>query len=248
MDEEQAPPAPPAPPPRTPQAFVPLDGWSAESIAVAQQLYKQVHTQVNANLVDAFGEEIQRLQDYSAALESTFNDLNADYAKEFAAQVQQTDDVLSGAEEFATAIGNAVLFEMFSSDTTKILWSQGFLTGTAAMWSSNITHSLSFNPASYNFDTWIASFRTMFCSRDCAADTCKALHSLSMGNQLISVYFEMDKQQLQLQSNQSISAYCNEAKAFILDLAPGDRSSNLVLDCSKAGLSVVASGPGHLNS
>ncbi|KZP11188.1 hypothetical protein FIBSPDRAFT_962509 [Athelia psychrophila] len=137
MDEEQAPPAP-APPPRTPQAFVPLDGRPADSIAVAQQLYEQVYAQVNANLVDAFGEEIQHLRDHSAALESAFNDLNADYAKEFAAQ--------SRAEEFATAIGNAVQFKTFST-----------------MWSSNIMHSLSFDPA---WDTWITGFRTMFCSRD----------------------------------------------------------------------------------
>ncbi|KZP25459.1 hypothetical protein FIBSPDRAFT_950172 [Athelia psychrophila] len=247
MEDETAPPANPGPPPHTPQLFVPMEGWSTDTIAVAQQVYEQIFAQVNKNLVDAFGEEVQHLWDNNTALESAFTELNADYAKGFAARVQHTDDVLaiaarsggsgrgphpaalekcdggtqSGAEEFATVIGNAVQFETFSSDTTKTLWSQGFLTGTAALWSSNITHSLSFDPARHNFDTWITSFRAMFCSRDRATDARKALHSLSMGNQ-------------------SISAYCNEAKAIILDLAPGDRNSDLVLDRFKAGLSVVA--------
>ncbi|KZP17787.1 hypothetical protein FIBSPDRAFT_956894 [Athelia psychrophila] len=89
------------------------------------------------------------------------------------------------------------------------------------MWSSNITNTQSFGTARFNFDTWLAEFRAMFCLCDRASDACKALHSLSMGNQ-------------------SISTYCNEAKAIILDLAPGDHSSDLVLDRFKVGLSVVA--------
>ncbi|KZP16748.1 hypothetical protein FIBSPDRAFT_957817 [Athelia psychrophila] len=217
MEDETAPPANPGPPPHAPQLFVPVEGWSTDTIAVAQQVYEQIFAQVNKNLVDAFGEEVQRLRDNHAALEAAFNELNVEYAKEFAAQVQRT----IGGIRARTSSGSSGKFETFSSDATKILWSQGFLTGTAALWSSNITHSLSFDPARYNFDTWIASFRAMFCSRDRAADARKALHSLSMGNR-------------------SISAYCNEAKAIILDLAPGDRNSDLVLDRFKAGLSVVA--------
>lgn len=220
-----------------PAAFRAPADWSPETQASATAIYDQIYEQVNQNLVTAFGAEIQRLKDANLAV-----------AAAFTAMEQRTDAVIaiaaaqvggtgrgprpaapekcdggaqSGAEEFAIAIGNAVQFETFANDSTKILWSQGFLTGTAAMWSSNITHNQSYAPARYDFDLWIEEFRAMFCSRDRAADARKALHSLSMGNR-------------------SISAYCNEARAIILDLAPADRGSDLVLDRFKAGLSVVA--------
>ncbi|KZP09630.1 hypothetical protein FIBSPDRAFT_963834, partial [Athelia psychrophila] len=233
----------PSEPPTVPTAFQPSADWSQDITAVATSVYDQIFAQVYDNLIQAFGAEVQRLKDSNVSIGAAYTAVSADYS----ALEQRIDSVMSlaarstgsgrgphpaapekcdggtqsSAEEFATAIGNAVQFETFASDATKILWSQGFLTGTAAMWSSNIMHSQSFAPARYNFDLWIAGFRTMFCSRDRAADAHKALHSLSMGNR-------------------SISVYCNEAKAIILDLAPGDRSSDLVLDRFKAGLSVVA--------
>ncbi|KZP16535.1 hypothetical protein FIBSPDRAFT_957942, partial [Athelia psychrophila] len=222
--------------PENPVGFNPPTEWSADEAASGKAIYEQIYTQVHQNLIQAFGAEMQRLTDAHAAI-----------AASYTAQEQRTDAVLaiaaqsggsgrgprpaaparcdggtqSGAEEFAITIGNAVLFETFTNDTTKILWSQGFLSGTAAMWSSNVTNAQSFGTTRFDFNTWLTEFRAMFCSCDRAADARKALHSLSMGNQ-------------------SISAYCNEAKAIILDLAPGDRSSDLVLDCFKAGLSVVA--------
>ncbi|KZP33328.1 hypothetical protein FIBSPDRAFT_943720 [Athelia psychrophila] len=243
MDNGDEQPVPPGGHPVAPAAFQPADNWSPDITAAATSIYDQVFAQVHENLIQAFGAEVQRLKDSNTEIAAAYSAVSADYS----ALEQRIDSVMalaarssgsgrgprpaapekcdggtqSSAEEFATAIGNAVQFETFANDATKILWSQGFLTGTAAMWSSNITHSQSFAPARYDFDLWIAGFRAMFCSRDRAADARKALHSLSMGNR-------------------SISAYCNEAKAIILDLAPGDRGSDLVLDRFKAGLSVVA--------
>ncbi|KZP33322.1 hypothetical protein FIBSPDRAFT_943716, partial [Athelia psychrophila] len=139
--------------------------------ASGKVIYKQIYTQVHQNLIQAFGTEMQHLTDAHAA--------------SYTAQEQRTDAVLaiaaqsggsgrgprpaaparcdggtqSGAEEFAIAIGNAVLFETFTNDTTKILWSQGFLSGTAAMWSSNITNAQSFGTTRFDFNTWLSEFR-----------------------------------------------------------------------------------------
>ncbi|KZP29494.1 hypothetical protein FIBSPDRAFT_884908 [Athelia psychrophila] len=176
----------------TPTPFRTPNDWSPDVKTTAKVIYNQIFDQVNLNLIQAFGEEIQRLKDTNT---------------EIAAQERRTDLVLaivaqsggsgrgpcpaapekcdggtqSGAEEFVIVIGNAVLL--------KILWSQGYLTGTAVMWSSNITNAQSYGTPRFDFDIWLAEFR---------------------------------------------------AKSIILDLAPADRSSDLVLDRFKAGLLVVA--------
>ncbi|KZP02903.1 hypothetical protein FIBSPDRAFT_969506 [Athelia psychrophila] len=211
MDNGDEQPDHPSRPPTAPTAFQLSANWSQAIAAMATSVYNQIFAQVHENLIQAFSTEVQRLKDSNTVIAAAYTAWD---------RGDRGTDHIRRPQRSVMVIGNAVQFETFASDVMKILWSQGFLTGTAAMWLSNITHSQSFTPARYNFDLWITGFHTMFCSCNCAADARKALHYLSMGNQLILVY-------------------CNKAKAIILDLAPGDRGSNLVLDRFKAGLLVV---------
>ena len=125
------------------------------------------------------------------------------------------------ADEFSTAVVNASKFETFPSDELKILWCQGFLTGEAHKWSSNITHDASTDPAQLNFSLWIAAFRSTYCTRDREGDALRALNSLSMGDR-------------------SISAYVTEFKALRLDLPAAERNGLFVMDRFKTGLSLPA--------
>ncbi|KZP26712.1 hypothetical protein FIBSPDRAFT_887197 [Athelia psychrophila] len=101
---------------------------------MAKVIYEQIFNQVNLNLNQAFSEEIQCLKD-----------ANTEITVLYAAQEQRTDLVLaivvqsgrsgsgpgpaapekcdrgtqSGAEEFVITISNLVLFETFTSDTSK---------------------------------------------------------------------------------------------------------------------------------
>lgn len=125
------------------------------------------------------------------------------------------------AEEFATAIVNACLFESFRSEQQQIIWCQGYLTGDAVKWSSVITHHASRESARFNFATWISAFRSQFCSRNPTADARVALRTVAQGSK-------------------TVSQFVTEFKAIYLALDPMERDTGLVLDRFLDALSVPA--------
>lgn len=127
------------------------------------------------------------------------------------------------ADQFVQQVSNAAKFEVFSDDEQRILWAQSFLSHQALAWSSVITSNgdAASNPRRYDWDLWLAAFKSAYCTRDAAADALQRLGALSQGTK-------------------SITEYCTRFEELRVKLEKGDQDGAWVRDRFWAGLSLLS--------